>query len=52
MSSAVQCPLHWQADSEPLRHQGNPYPTFYLQTPLGKEHEKLLHEKLIHPNVK
>ena len=19
------CPLHWQADSQPLRHQGNPY---------------------------
>ena len=21
------CPLHWQADSQPLRHQGSPYPT-------------------------
>ena len=20
------CPLHWQADSQPLRHQGSPYP--------------------------
>ena len=19
------CPLHWQADSQPLRHQGSPY---------------------------
>ena len=22
------CPLHWQADSQPLRHQGSPYPDF------------------------
>ena len=22
------CPLHWQADSQPLRHQGSPYPIF------------------------
>ena len=22
------CPLHWQADSQPLRHQGSPYMTF------------------------
>ena len=22
------CPLHWQADSQPLRHQGSPPPTF------------------------
>ena len=21
------CPLHWQADSQPLRHQGSPYNT-------------------------
>ena len=24
------CPLHWQADSQPLRHQGSP-PTFTLR---------------------
>ena len=24
------CPLHWQADSQPLRHQGRPY-TYFLQ---------------------
>ena len=24
------CPLHWQADSQPLRHQGSPLPGFYL----------------------
>ena len=23
------CPLHWQADSQPLRHQGSPCPQFY-----------------------
>ena len=22
------CPLHWQADSQPLRHQGSPQPIF------------------------
>ena len=22
------CPQHWQADSQPLRHQGSPLPTF------------------------
>ena len=22
------CPLHWQADSQPLRHQGSPYSEF------------------------
>ena len=22
------CPLHWQADSQPLRHQGSPYSVF------------------------
>ena len=25
------CPLHWQADSQPLRHQGSPL-NFYLRT--------------------
>ena len=24
------CPLHWQADSQPLRHQGSPYGQFLL----------------------
>ena len=24
------CPLHWQADSQPLRHQGNPHKHFLL----------------------
>ena len=23
------CPLHWQADSQPLRHQGSPNPTYF-----------------------
>ena len=25
------CPLHWQADSQPLRHQGSPSPSFEMQ---------------------
>ena len=24
------CPLHWQADSQPLRHQGSPKHSFYM----------------------
>ena len=24
------CPLHWQADSQPLRHQGSPHPFLIL----------------------
>ena len=23
------CPLHWQADSQPLHHQGSPYPLYF-----------------------
>ena len=30
------CPLHWQADSQPLRHQGSPLPSF-------------LHSSALHP---
>ena len=26
------CPLHWQADSQPLRHQGSPLVFFYFKT--------------------
>ena len=26
------CPLHWQADSQPLRHQGSPKQLFMLET--------------------
>ena len=26
------CPLHWQADSQPLRHQGSPTPSFLVTT--------------------
>ena len=25
-----QCPLHWQADSQPLLHQGSPFYLFYI----------------------
>ena len=27
------CPLHWQADSQPLRHQGSPIPKFRTGAP-------------------
>ena len=26
-------PPHWQADSQPLRHQGSPLPNFYMRCP-------------------
>ena len=26
---ANPCPLHWQADSQPLRHQGSPWTTYF-----------------------
>ena len=26
------CALHWQADSQPLRHQGSPIPTFLMHS--------------------
>ena len=31
--SSNPCPLHWQADSQPLRHQGNPHCVFDLHFP-------------------
>ena len=31
------CPLHWQADSQPLRHQGSPLPFLLRQNLLQKE---------------
>ena len=27
------CPLHWQADSQPLRHQGSPQPFSWINAP-------------------
>ena len=29
------CPLHWQADSQPLRHQGSPIHFFFIQTTIS-----------------
>ena len=34
------CPLHWQADSQPLHHQGSPYALFWLM--LYKEDTSIL----------
>ena len=31
------CPLHWQADSQPLHHQGSPSAQFYICQ--NKEHQ-------------
>ena len=28
------CPLHWQADSQPLRHQGSPWYLFFWWCPI------------------
>ena len=33
------CPLHWQADSQPLRHQGSP-PTLVISSFLNSSHPK------------
>ena len=36
------CPLHWQADSQPLRHQGSPGLRFWVEllgSPVCKAHE-------------
>ena len=30
------CPLHWRADSQPLRHQGSPSVSFLLAEPLDQ----------------
>ena len=30
------CPLHWQADSQPLRHQGSPRPNHFCFTIITK----------------
>ena len=33
------CPLHWQADSQPLRHQGSPLPAFDILLHYISSHE-------------
>ena len=40
------CPLHWQADSQPLRHQGSPIPHFLNE---GFELDQVWHVCLIVP---
>ena len=34
------CPLHWQADSQPLRHQGSPYVLDFNKPP--KAHQETI----------
>ena len=36
------CPLHWQADSQPLRHQGSPSPRLFNKPKLKKNQYFLL----------
>ena len=31
------CPLHWQANSQPLRHQGSPPHSYVLNSPIKSE---------------
>ena len=33
---STPCPLHWQADSQPLRHQGSPSNMIFNTQPVGK----------------
>ena len=33
------CPLHWQADSQPLRHQGSPRPQRVLKENINRDKE-------------
>ena len=38
------CPLHWQADSQPLRHQGSPINIF------KRTHSGRMYSIFVHPN--
>ena len=39
------CPLHWQADSQPLRHQGSPARTFKVSFPGPRGPLRIVAEK-------
>ena len=39
-------PLHWQADSQPLRHQGSPYSLFFNDTATTEIYTLSLHDAL------
>ena len=43
------CPLHWQADSQPLRHQGSPSNLTFDY--LSKENENTNSKRYMHPSV-
>ena len=43
------CPLHWQADSQPLRHQGSPAGGFLTTAPPGKPLDFPLLEEMLSP---
>ena len=40
------CPLHWQADSQPLRHQGSPIRFFFNDTATTEIYTLSLHDAL------
>ena len=42
------CSLHWQADSQPLRHQGSPAGGFLTTAPPGKSSIELLTSWLLY----
>jgi len=42
IKSMSQCPLHWQALSYPLPHQGSPEGTFLSTVPPGKSRRQIL----------
>ena len=42
------CPLHWQADSQPLRHQGSPHILFLILSSIFQEnHIQNSHIKMV-----
>ena len=42
------CPLHWQADSQPLRHQGSPLEVCFNPSPLAGEHRHFFQTEIAH----
>ena len=49
------CPLHWQADSQPLRHQGSPPFSLFLTNfcyPVGQDDEDLIIVRHTEPSDK
>ena len=45
------CPLHWQADSQPLRHQGSPVASFYATSRVGPYSEDTSAPSVLGPAI-